>query len=449
MPEISSVPRTKKVTTSSTEEIPVDQNEGRGLGMPWQDYLAGLSADELAIHNIYIYRKEPGPVSGFIAKVHEAIDVQWLQDRFGGGVYDLTINSKSGKSHYERGVRIVGEPKNMPTANPAPAAAPAGNDPAMTRVLEMLERLTDRLTAQQGGGAQNLAANSAALDIVADAAKRATTIIGGTASAGGGGLSARLEQILIERLLKPEETLVEQIEKLKAMKDLIAPAAASGNLVEQLAGLQKVGEMLGWKMEAGGGGGGNSLRELAALALEKGPEILDRLGSVVTASARANAEAQRVAMAYRQAGVRPPPYPPPAAQPGIPAQTSAPAPPAAGQSAPGNGFRMAPMDPPAGEAPPPADSPFVQTPQFAAFVKLRIVEMVEGDYEGSSIVDWLDGNYQQEYVNMIEKYSPEQVTAALRQDPVLAQAANHPRWPAVLQQARKYLQVDDVIGPIQ
>ena len=118
MPEAATAVRTRNVKTITSEDIEVNGGEHKGLGVPWEEYLAGLTADELAIHDIYVYRKEPVATEGYLTKVHEAIDRQWLQDRFGGGVFELTIRSKSGKSHYERNIKIAGEPKLIERERP-------------------------------------------------------------------------------------------------------------------------------------------------------------------------------------------------------------------------------------------------------------------------------------------------------------------------------------------
>ena len=105
---------------------------------------------------------------------------------------------------------------------------------------------------------------------------------------------------------------------------------------------------------------------------------------------------------------------------------------------------MAPMDS-AGATPPPA------TPQppgridtqgeaFINLVKLRVVAMVLNGEPGGAIVGFLVGAEQQQFVEMLVKYKPEEISAFLRNDPVLRQAVDHPDWGDVLDEAREYVQ---------
>ena len=126
MPNVATAARSKTVETKITEEVPVTGTESQALGMPWQDYLASIPADELEITDVKIYRTEPRILEGFVLKNHERIDEPWIQENLGGGVFSVRISSKSGKSHFERGIKIAGAPKLTDAeraSNPSAAAS--------------------------------------------------------------------------------------------------------------------------------------------------------------------------------------------------------------------------------------------------------------------------------------------------------------------------------------
>lgn len=72
------------------------------------------------------------------------------------------------------------------------------------------------------------------------------------------------------------------------------------------------------------------------------------------------------------------------------------------------------------------------------WTKRRLVKLLQLGQSGVSIVDWLDGTISG-FSDQLVQYTPEQVTAFFKADPILAAAANHPRWEQVLAEARDYI----------
>ena len=150
MSSASALPRTRKVKTEITEDQPIP--ESASLGMPWEEFLATCPDDELDITTVKLYRIEPAGSSGYIERLQpaERIDEQWIKERHGGGVYAVGVRVKNGKSAYERGIRILGDPK-LPNA-PAPAAVQTsanGAGDANARLADLVDKLIDKLSNLQ------------------------------------------------------------------------------------------------------------------------------------------------------------------------------------------------------------------------------------------------------------------------------------------------------------
>ncbi len=450
MPETTPTPRIRKVRTITETEENDNEKKTRGLEMPWQEYLATLSAEDLAIHDIYIYRKEPVPISGYLAKVHECIDDQWLSDRFGGGTYDLVIRSLGlGISAWERGVKIVGEPKltdkEKPASNPVQVLPSSGADASNQRLVDLLEKTIERLSnLQQPTPTTPNPAQDSVLEVMSAAAKRGIEI------AGGGGantpaanpLMDKVLMMVLERGLNPPapETFEQQLTKLKTLRDIIAPSVpgSTGSLAEQLEGISKIGEMMGWK--GGGGGGGKWYEDVLRTLAEKAPEIFEKIREVSqdrvqVEHARLRRTEVAAAAAAQGAGGR---------QPVLPS-TQTPAPSSAAvpvQAGPG-GIRMAGMNggtPGTQSAAPPTGAIDTESEAFQLHMKQAIVRIFNEGGDGGFIVDFLMANNQGRFVEMLGRFSTEQISSYFKADPVLSLIASDEEWPAVLAEAQEYIQ---------
>lgn len=452
MPTPNALPRVRTVETKTTEEQPITGSTG--LGMPWHEFLATAEDDELEITTLKIYRVEPpGTSSGFIEKITgEAlrdVDEDWIKARHGGGVYALGVRVKNGKSAYERGVRIQGDPKLPSTTAATTAPASAGND-SQGKLMDLLERTIERLE-NRTATPTNGVAQDASIKLVAEGASQAiklvTDQIGGRPALAEDGFEKQLRQVMLERLLHPpkEQTITEKLAELKMLRDLVQPAggAAGKSLVEQVTELKTAAEALGLTTAAAGGGK-MGLMELGALALEKGPEILAKMQEI-SADRASVARDQRLRTEAAASVVRRGPPPPPAALPTSAMPPAAPPARAPAGPAPPSGLRMTPLgdEPLPAPAAPAEAAPDAaidtEAPAFVAHVKRRVVELIEEGSDGATIVDFLYGNKQFAMLEMLQKASPAQITTALAMDPVLGRATRHADWPALLQEAKEYL----------
>jgi hypothetical protein len=483
MPTATPAARSKKVETITTEEIPVTGNENQGLGMPWGDYLASIPEDELEITEVKIYRAEPKILEGFVTKVFgERVDEAWIQDRLGGGKFNIRISSKSGKSHFERNIPIAGVPKltadELAARNggvaPVVAAAPAlaaPNPDTSAALLGMIEKLTDRIERMQerSTGPQTSPAQDSVVEIMATAAKRGIEIAGGGGGNQGAGghpldaiLNHPLAKMLLERFLAPvpESEFDKQLKAL-VLKRVLDPPTANKSLIEELKGLGELRELMGW----GEASSGKAEHWTTAL-IHQAPAVLDKLAEMSTARVQASENELQRARIIANARAHMPPPP----NPNTPAvQTSAPTAPASGRPAPGpapapGAIRMSPIDSARAAAAPAVDIPApvtvapglvnTEAEWFVNFVKERVVAMIQNGEPGGAIVGFLNGANQQKFVAMLVNYSPDQVTAFLRNDLILAQAVAHPDWNEVLKEAREYIrdnadEAEVPPGPVQ
>jgi hypothetical protein len=464
--------RTRKVETTTTEEVPVTGTENQGLGMPWVDYLATVPNDELEITEVKIYRAEPKILEGFVTKVFgERVDEAWIQERLGGGRFNIRISSKSGKSHFERNIPIAGQPKLtadelaarnggvMPVA-PAPAAAIATNPDTSAALLGMIEKLTDRIERMQerSQGPQASPAQDSVVEIMATAAKRGIEIAGGGGAGQAAGdplgslLNHPLAKLLLDRLLAPvpESEFDKQLKAL-VLKRLIDPPTANKSLIEELKGLGELRELMGW----GEAGSGKAEHWTTAL-IHQAPAVLDKLAEMSTARVQSTEnELQRARIiAAARLNTPPPPSNPqaPAVQTSATGAPAAPAKPAPGPAPAPGAIRMSPIDSARAAAAPAVDIPgpgtvapgLVNTEAewFVNFVKERVVAMIQNGEPGGAIVGFLNGANQQKFVAMLVNYSPDQVTAFLRSDPILRLAVEHADWGDVLREAREYIETN-------
>jgi len=417
--------------------------------------------------------------SGGDGKPAERIDDQWLEDHFGGGTYDLTIRSKSGKSHYERGVKVAGLPKlteKEKAVAPVPiatAAVPAAVTAENATLLGLVNKLMDRMEAMQERMENRpvtagSAAEASGIDVVASAAKRGFELITSAQPAAPAkemdDLDRAFRAAMIKRLTEPAPAPVEnEFDKQlrQAMLDrLLSPPSESKSLVSQLKELGELRELLGW----GGDAGGGRPEHWTTALIGQAPALMNTwVEGNQTRERAAQAELERTRIiANAQRGVRTPP-PPGAPPPNV--QTSAnpaaaPGRPPAGAPPAARPLRMTPIDgsepPPAAPAPeatvPPPNFSGINTesPEMVQFVKEGVVRLVQGGESGGGIIGFLVGMHQEKFIDLLVQYSPEQITAYLQTDPILHQAAENPDWRDILAEARDYVRDNQVPpGPLQ
>lgn len=422
--------RTRNVKTITSEDLPVDSTESRSLGVPWEEYLAGLSADELAICDVYVYRKEPVATEGYLTKVHEAIDRQWLQERFGGGTFEVTIRNKNGKSHYERNIKIVGEPKLIERERPNAAAAPAADNPmanVLERLFEQNERLMEKLDARNAPSppAGPSPAQESAVGIMAQAAGEAVKLVAAQVPKGDAAPPRPLMEQLgdiakLAELFRPkEDPLVAKLLQA-SIERLLAPPPAPGTAGGLLSEVTQLTQLIAAIDALRGGGGAADWKAMAVQQL--GEHIPDIVGGANSIMDKRLAELRfKAETALRLRG---------AAAPGEPARPAA-----------------APSPGPVLQTPAPPAAGALSAEQIAAFAKRRVCAMFQEGAHGAQIVVMLAGVGQDEIVDMLGKYTAEQIVGFLKSDPILAEIAGDEDFPAVVAEAQEYIRQAKAAAP--
>lgn len=186
-----------------------------------KELLDGFGAE--ASMRIRITRKKPTEirvkgktlqVGGFLETTEERIDETWLQNKYGGGTYELNvniINSKTGRWEYALGghkiVTIAGEPNpeylpKAQTDEPAVASTAhlqQGADPIAMKMMEHLtasaktaeQRAYEAMKGNQGG-------DSAVVDILRDELKASRAELGE--------MRKRMDDLMVQRATPPPQS---------------------------------------------------------------------------------------------------------------------------------------------------------------------------------------------------------------------------------------------------
>lgn len=453
MPATMSGARTKTVETRTLEEVPV--GEGGGLGCLPLEYLAQCTEEELAIANVRVYRYDAGTPGIFLVKLDPAqrIDEDWIGQKFGGGTYGVKVYSKGGKSGFDRGVRIdprvYGPAKDGPLStsangNGSPPAAPPppANDAVMNRLIDAMERQSDRierLFEQRAAPPAAPAAEQSVVAVMAEASKAAIGVVAEAAKQAIGAGSAREA---------PKENSFDQdLQRLKILKEIAAPAQAAPvpNAVEQVAQLATLIEAV---RKLGGEGGGTDWKTaLVDKGLDHIPELVD-LGKSIMAGQNKQAEELRKREEARRVNLetigrlqrQPLPNAPPAA--GQPSAANAPAAPAEANPNPVSPLRVVSFEtPPAAQAPEPVQPEIIppnlpanaqeQAAMIQEFFKHRVVQLVaEGD-EPAAVLDFID-RADPVIGAILTKASEKQIREFLAKDPILVEITRLPNYEAFL-----------------
>jgi hypothetical protein len=197
---------------------------------------------------------------------------------------------------------------------------------------------------------------------------------------------------------------------------------------------------------AGDGGGKKDWRAmLAEGAIQRGPDILKEIGELLDknreAASERRAAAEANARAMEIARTMPPPGQLAAAAPVASAPQSAPI-----AAAP---LRVVPLDnvaqpSPSASSPAAATIPAAEglsqkdTDAVAAFMKKRIVEMLDEGRDAEDVVDFID-DVDPTVNNLLAEHTPDMVTMFLRGDPLLGKAVQSPNWKQFLSVAQEYI----------
>ena len=453
MPELAVRPaRTRTVETKTTEQVPVIEAEGTGLGKPWPEWLRDRTPEEMEITEVSIYRYEPAAMKGFLEKLGgfnnptrcEAIDEAWIASRYGGGTYGVKIYAKDGKSSFDRNVLVAGEPKlsAREKAAQAPAAAPASNGDGLGRLVDVLERTIDRLDRQHAPpaaaapspGAKEIIETMGALEDLRAKINPAPAAPPAPKSA-----LDDLDKLLgIVEKLKPAPPPESPLQKTLIDAVVAQIAKPKQTLIEELKGL---GELLPLIQNFAGGGDKDWKSALITTAAEKLPEVIEGVGNIMgkrVEEAKALAVRAEAIARVRAAGLAPA-APIPAGP--VVVQTSAQTPPA--EPPPWKPLNVTPIDghAPAAEASPTIPAEVIPpgqppAPEFIAaavdgFLKNRIVQLVATHAEPALVVDVIDA-MAPEVGAMLSQATESQVRKFITEDPVLREMAALPHYEAFL-----------------
>jgi hypothetical protein len=431
-------PRTKKVVTETTEEVPItEKSKYEGIGMPWQDFCAELTDATLAaITDIYIYRIDPNGRSVFQIKTHEPIDEEWIGNKFGGGTYNIKLYRKPNISHFERNVILEGPPK---PAVPAPAAADTSTaNGDMARVIGLLEKTIERLDQKNTPApAPDPTKQADAASTMADATKKLVE----AAVAARPELPAKSPLDTVEGLLSvidklrpptPRENGFDlDLDRLKKLREIMAPpagAAQQSNVLDQVTTLSKLADLID---KFRGGGEVDWRTALITTIGEKAPEIVGQIKDILQANAQATEARARAAtaIAATRTHIPQPPVIPPA-PPANTAATPRPQPVPAPSPTWGGPVEFETTAAPAGPGMPPNAPPpeILSELQIADRVfKRRLVELVREDADPAMLLAVIDG-MAPAMAALLARATDEQVRQVIVGDPILQEITRFPHY---------------------
>ena len=444
--------RNKPSVITQTLEIPttqVTEEKEKPERPDFWTYMQSLTPEEWKEHIVYLTRERPkthmnGVVGGYLAKIVEPFDQDDIKTAYGG--YEFSYIMKRGRDAvYSGRFTVEAEPRldkgrEVTTANgdgtPAGFAnqfisvlreelersRASGSDPANTKTIEMLSKASDKAMDMIKQQVPETSSPSSTLKDLVTVAKDL-----GIFPAAGGGDSSIIKTI-------------EALQKLGLIGQPTAVADPMKQLETMLSIFTKIDEIRG----SGGSRRGNWKDSLVDKGLELVPQVLDTFRETREANLRIASDRVRAAEHLR--AVQNPSAIPPRPSVMTPrGGTATPEPVVTVNS----GLRTVPLDragEPGATAPTEVSAPAEITFEtidrnstaYVNLVKQTIVEMINRGSHGEQIVDYLDGA-QPGFSNTLIAYQPDQLTAYFALDPILRTVAQHPNWPEVLDEARKYI----------
>lgn len=409
MPEVTHAPaaRTKKVSTTTIEEVPVSDKSERSLGMPALDYLRELPEDELGLCDVYVYRVEPKTVSTYIDKLNERLDENLLEERYGGRILAVKIQHKNGKSGYQPRIQTVGEPKYTRReliANPslAPASAPsaAGSGISEATLNRLIDKLLDERLGRDASGGLSSAVEST-VKMMESASQHAIDVVAKQIPDRTGPndvLTAAKELVSLIQPRNEKNSILETIAVLKEL-GILGASAQPKSILEQITELRELKDFLSGD-EAGGGPSKKSNGwDVLNTLVEKTPQLFDRTVFLAEQNLKRKQAAAATAARAQQA----------AAETAAP-QTLPPRAPTTPESTLPQAAVVA-ADP---------DEPF----------KRRVVEMIREDTDPVIALNFIEG-WNPALAAMLHMFTTEQVRNFIATDPFLSKAldlANFNDW---------------------
>jgi hypothetical protein len=368
-------------------------------------------------YKVYLYRDSPRAQtkgSAYKRLITEPFDVEWVKQQLGGYDYRAMLNDPSGRMTSYTSFSIDAPPKETGEPAPAPAAAAdplAGGggilaqfvqvmreSQAETRQLlrEIIER--DRNPGQAGALDPN------------EALKGVVTIF---AAAAGRNQGPSLGDLigLVKQLTPATPDFLHILAQAREAGLISGAAAGGGNLLDQVDQLLSVAEKLGGKAGREPG--------LAETLVNKAPELLGGIGTIITKAAEL--EKTRLQTAQTIRSTRPAAAPGPAA-PGAPQIIAPPRAPAIPPPAPGGAVLEA--EPIGAAAPPAADANLDLLRQY-------IVNAIQRNVDGADIVGFIQVS-SPDLLEGLMSLPPDQVAPTIQNffasDPILKTATQLPNF---------------------
>jgi len=401
---------------------------------------------------VYLYRDEPG--AAYIAVIKEPFDIDWVKAKYGGGRYRAMLNDAGGRAIAVQKFTVEGASKRPAEADPA-AAAPHDAMTAMVDMIREEQRETRALVRELLGRDRNPSPVSP-MDMQM---QMLPTMLGVWGKIFEGMIPRQTDPlellVKLQNMMRPVDTL--QIIKDAKAAGLIPEATPAGNMLEQLSGMMAVAE----KLNNLGGGGPGAGKSWAELLIDKGPDILRVFSDGIkqykeleekrleTAKFIATNQPRQIPPApHPQPG--PPPHPAPASQPATPAVNQGPA-----NAQPLN------VEPIGAQPAPQAGAVAEVTEAQVTQVKMQVVQAIVAGETGEDIFSFLKIQapvfltgmcFYDDAGKVTGVVSLDQLAQFCAADPVLGQAAQHPRFRPVLKELLaelKYVTMGIEEGPDQ
>jgi hypothetical protein len=448
------------------------------------EYIQQLTPEQWKNHVVYITRENPktgiNGIGGYLTKLQQSFDADDIKTAYGG--YEFSYILKEGadickKCRRASGTFRVEAPPKFDSSREAPgqAASNGHGDGNAAVIQQFIAVLREELARSRENSNGSSSATEEAIKLLSSASDRAMEVItkqipqAGDPAAQLNSLLAAAEKIAAMRQPAPASGGFGELGALliPVLKTVVEKLLTPTDPLEQLTKLAGVFEVVE-KLRGGGGGGRADWK--SELVAEGIPALKEVVGAIAEnrkaavdiererrARAEANARAaatvqdlnaQRAQVTQMPANARPP-----APMPAAPANGHSVAPATAAAAAPPHvgPFRVVPMSGEGGVPPPAATQPLpvemtANADEFLKGVKIRLVEMLNAGEETDFIVDAIDGMRPDLTENLI-KFTPPQITAFFKQDPILHMAVEHPRWNEFLAEAREYLAQEQESAP--
>ncbi|MBZ5532618.1 MAG: hypothetical protein LAO20_14390 [Acidobacteriia bacterium] len=389
----------------------------------WERIYA-IKPEEWANYFCYLYRGRGG---ASLAKLTHPFDADWVKQQYGGGDYRALLNDQNYKMVASHSFSIEGPPKPSPVEAQTAAPAAAPNDAFQAQVLELIResnRQTQDLVREVLRDRQQPAGYAAGAVDPNIALKGVIEMLVATMPKQQDPLALLVQ---LKTLMPTQTDPLDFLVKLKTA-GLIPDGAAGGTLLEQIEKITEVASKLG--LSATGS------KSLGEILLEKGPDILAGIGTVVDKYKGVENTRLEAAKTIREVQRN-------AAPPGVAHTTATPAGPAAPPAIaapPSSALDVEPIGTP-GAPTSPVTTENMMTE--ADLVKSKIVKAIANGAGGGDIVSFI-GVMDEALLDTFRGVSAADLEMFCNMDPILKQATQLPRFKECVQEIVEVLQEEEV-----